>query len=168
MPWSALPEHLDSPEKWKGTDWDNPWQRWLLKFKGWLAYGPRAKEWWARWREIPITLLALNCSRIVHSDGSKGEFHFPLRFIQHPWNTKELTETGHYPAIIQYWKRWSLNIQWPLHIALHIFWKKPTILKYPETRDFKISEMFYFRCGARRDQDKVYWFPSLFIGGDFN
>lgn len=44
MPRCALPEKLDEPEEWKGTDWDNWFQRPLLKIKHWFAFGPRCPQ----------------------------------------------------------------------------------------------------------------------------
>lgn len=44
MPKDALPEKLDDAEEWKGTDWDNKFQRWLLPLKGLFAFGPRARQ----------------------------------------------------------------------------------------------------------------------------
>lgn len=46
MPWDALPEHIDEPHEWEGTDWDNKWQRWLLQIKGFFFFGPRARQRW--------------------------------------------------------------------------------------------------------------------------
>lgn len=40
---SALPEHLDEPGEWKGTDDDQSWFfRWRLYVKEWFAFGPRS------------------------------------------------------------------------------------------------------------------------------
>jgi len=152
MPWSALPEHINDPEEWEGTDWDNRWQRWMLQIKGWFAYGPRAKEWWAKWRPVPKDLININATRKETVSSLEGD-----------------TVTIYkYTSVIQYWSRWHLLIQWPLHVSFHVFWRKKTVPKKPETRDFKIWEMIYIRFGARFDNDQVYWFPSFFIGGDFN
>lgn len=167
MPWDALPEHIDEPHEWEGTDWDNWFQKSWLKIKGWFAYGPRSNHWWAKWRETPIPLIMLNCRRLVYTDSSQPDY---LATKKHwfPWNSKEWREKKYYPAIIQYWTRWSFGIAWPFHFHFHFYFKKKTIPPHPDSRDFSIFEMVFLRFGARRDQDKVYWFPSLFIGGDFN
>lgn len=40
---SALPEHLDTPEEWKGTDDDqSTFFKWRLYIKEWFAFGPRS------------------------------------------------------------------------------------------------------------------------------
>ena len=150
MPWSALPEHIDEPEEWKDTDWDNPLQRWMLKIKGWFAYGPRATERWAKWRPVPKDLININATRKER-----------VRDVT--------TQTFlSYTSVIQYWTRYHLLIQWPFHISFHIYWRKKDVLPQPERKDFSIKNMVYFRFGARFDNDQVYWFPAIFIGGDWN
>lgn len=106
MPWSALPEHLNSPEKWKGTDMDTFLWRWTLKIKGWFAFGPRAKEWWARWRPVPVDIFKIN-------DGTEWRY--------------EIVNDLSYTSRVQYWSRWHLLIQWPLSISFHFYWKKKEI-----------------------------------------
>jgi hypothetical protein len=149
MPWSALPPHLNSPEKWKGTDWDNRWQRWLLKYKGWVAFGPRAAEWWARWREWPITLLTLR---------GKGQFRFEddcAAWYAHSPGMAIVCwkPNGVYLSRCQRYCRWSVQLQWPLFFAVH--W-------YPN-KNLKGKPWFAY-IGAHRDSDKVYWMPSVFLG----
>jgi len=152
MPWDSLPEHIDTPEEWHGTDWDTKAQRWMLKIKGWFAYGHRSKHWWAKWRIVPKDLLNIHATRREIYDTKIG--HTAMSYG--------------YTSVIQYWERWHLLIQWPFHISFHIYWKKSTVPKKPNKRDYGITEIFYFRAGARFDNDGVYWFPSLFIGGDWN
>jgi len=145
VPRSALPSHLDEPSEWRGTDWDNPCQRWMLKFKHWFAFGPRATEWWARWRPVPKDLIAVNCRRIETINGLA------------------------YTSVIQYWSRFSVLIQWPFHVMIHWYWPWTKIPDEPDIPgDFIFLDMIFVRFGARFDNDQVYWFPSFFIGGDFN
>lgn len=152
MPWDALPEHIDEPSEWEGTDWDNRWQRWMLKIKGFFAYGHRSKHWWAKWRVVPKDLINKNATR--------REIYDELR--------DGVNYSHGYTSVIQYWERWHFLVQWPFHVSFHVYWKKGTVPKKPNNRDFKITEMIYIRFGARFDNDGVYWFPSFFIGGDFN
>ena len=171
MPWDALPEHLNSPEKWKGTDWDNGLQRWLLKFKGWFAYGPRSKHKWAQW-DLPKCIIGLGVYRweaIKLSD-----LYLPLRKFSTAKSTRILREDGYFPSVVQYWSRahflltyapGSHGFGW--HLSLHFFWPWANPTKFPERSDFTIKEMFSFRIGARFDKDFVHWFPSAAVGGDF-
>lgn len=144
MPWSALPPHIDEPSEWVGSDWDNPWQRWLLKIKGWFAYGYRAKEWWARWRRYPVVLFALRGSGMWRIE----------------WDDDDLDAPG-YLSRVQYWCRWHVQLQWPLFFAFHVYLKNPA---EPE-RYNRNTPLVYFYVGAHRDADGVYWFPSAFVGG---
>jgi len=149
---SALPEHINESHEWAGTDHDTWLMRWYIPFKiKFCVYGPRAKESWARWRRIPKTLANLNASRIETLQDCL---------------TKELLEC---PSVIQYWERWHFLVQWPLHFSFHYYWPWTKVPKSTvRPGDFTIKDMVYIRFGARFDQDQVYWFPSAFVGGDFN
>lgn len=160
-PRSALPPHIDEPHEWKNTDWDTKWQRWMLEIKHWFAFGPRATEWWARWRKFPIVLFA-----------RKGRGKWRLEDDVDDIVSYKPTshEPGTYLSTIQYWCRWHIALQWPLHLTFHIYWRAadvPGLFERPR-KDLSIHHMFFFRIGARRDADKVYWFPSLFVGGNWN
>lgn len=171
MPWDALPEHIDEPHEWKGTDWDTKVQRWLLKFKGWFAYGPRSKHKWAQWR-TPKLVFGYGVHRwenLKHED-----LYLPNRGFDTAKTVEVVSEDGYFPSVIQYWSRahilltyapGSYGFGW--HLSFHFFWPwaKPTA--YPDRKDFTIKEMFSFRIGARYDKDDVHWFPSAAIGGDF-
>lgn len=168
MPLSALPPWIKDQAEGTTTDWNNSIQKkWK---KSWFAYGPRATESWAKWREWPITLFALF---------GKG----PARFEGEGWERdsgfQEGARMGHlwrfdpakmklfrpvYLSAIQYWAKWHIQIQWPFFIAFHYY--IDSVPKYPEPSANK--RVFYFRFGCRRDADKVYWFPSIFIGLTFN
>jgi len=165
MPKSALPEYIDEPKEWIGTDWDNWLQRPLLNIKHWFAFSSRATEWWAKWREFPITLLAIRGKglyRVENTDGSQV-----LYLDEEILFRRKLY--GFYLSAIQYWCRWHFAIQWPLHITFHVYFSQKNVPTFPTRPNKDIAcKLFYFRCGARRDADKVYWFPSLFIGLTWN
>lgn len=152
MPKSALPPDFPETAAGTGTDWDNPIQGWIKK--SWFAYGPRAKEWWARWREFPFTILALFGKGYSRWETSGGE----LAVKSVPSPVLLFQPTTVYLSAIQYWCKWSFQIQWPFFVAFHVY-----LSDVGPNR-----KMIYVRFGARRDADKVYWFPSLFVGGTWN
>ena len=166
MPWSALPKHIDEPKEWIGTDWwKNPLQRWMLEYKGWLAFGPRATEWWARWREYPLTIFSIKGKgdwRIEYTDGSKPDKIWADTIIF----CRDFEP--YYLSVIQYWCKWSFQIQWPLHVVFHWYLNEKDIPKGGERIKDSKNKILFFRIGARRDSDKVYWFPSLAITMSFN
>jgi hypothetical protein len=148
MPWDALPERLRTPEAWKNTDWDrNFLQRWLLRYKGLFAFGPRATEWWARWREWPITLFAIRGKGKWRLEDDVTDYRFKMR--SRLW--WEHTE-GLYLSRCQKYSRWSFQLQWPLFIAIH--W-------YPDA-EMKTNPWVIF-LGSHRDADKVYWISPFII-----
>jgi hypothetical protein len=156
MPNSALPERLQDPANWKGTDDDNWLMRWRLSRKGWFAYGPRATQWWAQWREWPIMLFKRGPGILWRYEDDETS-----------WigcNHQNVGD-GLYISRIQYWKRWHFQIQWPLMIAGHFYFSQKNVPLYP-TRpgDTTKNKLFYFYIGCMRDADKVYWFPSFYAG----
>lgn len=156
MPKSALPPGFKDQAAGTNTDWNNSIQKYWRK--SWFAYGPRATEWWAKWRELPITVLALFGAGENRWESSGGEF--ALRAVSRP--IFFFKPSFVYLSAIQYWCRWSFQIQWPFFVAFHFYFDK---YQDPRTSDGK---MIYIRFGARRDADKVYWFPSFFIGMSWN
>ena len=165
-PWDALPDHIDEPKEWDKTDWDNKWQRWLLKFKGWFAYGPRSRHSWAAWKSPPKVLFGLGIYRWEHL--KHGDLYLPLRKFTTAKSTAVLRGDGYFPSVNQYWSRFHLMIQWPFQISVHWYWPWKSVPKFPgRPGDFTIKEMVYLRLGARYDKDDVYWFPSAAAGGDF-
>lgn len=157
MPKSALPEGFIQQADGTGTDWDNGIQKYWNK--AWFAYGPRATEWWARWRKWPITLFAIR---------GKGPYRIETDLDDHKTDDKRVLfwvkPVFCYLSAIQYWTKWHVAIQWPLQIQAHYY-----IDEVPEWPDQAGSKrVFYIRLGARRDADMVYWFPSLFIGLQWN
>ena len=171
MPKSALPDHIDEPHEWDGTDWDWWGQKWMLKIKHWFAYGPRAKEWWARWREVPIVLFGIKGAgpwRYEYTKDGKPDFFYDENNCIGFWHKVPHPDL-YYLAVTQYFSRWHFAVQWPFHVTFHIYFTKdiPIQPQRPE-EDYTIRTMFFIRFGARRDADRVYWFPSMFVGGDFN
>lgn len=144
MPKSALPEHLNEPYEWNGKDDDQHWYTsWRKQVKGWFAYGPRAKEKWAKWRESPKVLYFKN-------------WNGPIRY--------EWEEAGApYISRVQLWCRAHIQFQWPLFVAAHWYQKKKDIVPYPYRGD-RDGKLWFFYLGAKRDADRVYWFPALYIG----
>lgn len=142
MPWSALPEHLNSPEKWKGTDWDTWYQRWMLKYKGWFCFGPRATERWARWRDLPLTLLRIK---------GKGEWRYERDGTGFPIQSIRKMGDKWYLSRVQKWCTWSVQLMWPLCLIYHFPLFGGLVNGY---------------LGFYRDADRVYWM-GIFIGGVF-
>lgn len=154
MVWSALPDHLNphiNPDAWKGKDGE--FKRWI---KGWLAFGPRAKEKWAKFRELPNTLFKFGGEGQWRYESTAGNLQF----------TKETPST--YLSRIQPWKRWAFSVSWPFFIHFHAFYKKKDVLKYPanDTNHLDIRKCFVFDFGMKRDGDLVYWLTA-FLGGRF-
>jgi hypothetical protein len=150
MPWSALPEHINEPREWAGKDHDKVWYtRWVKYVQGWFAYGPRAKEWWARWRLVPCTLFAM-----------KGNG---------PWRFEGIMRDGKvrfYRSRAQYWTRWHVALQWPLQLTFHWYWRAadvPTTDTRPQ--NLNIKKLVFGYGPVHRDADDVYWFPSFYLGG---
>jgi len=158
VPKSALPEGFKDQADGTNTDWNN----WFQKYwrRSWFAYGPRATEWWAKWREWPITVFAIR---------GKGTFRFEddVRDFSFGYSLRTLRWWAHkdeYLSAIQYWSKWGFQLQWPFFIAFHYY--LDDVPQEPEKGGAR--RVFYFRFGARRDADKVYWSPSFFIGLTWN
>lgn len=166
MPWSALPEHLNSPEKWRGTDNDVWWMRWEIATKGWWAFGPRAKEWWGRWREIPKVLFAVGGRgpwRWEYTDGTRPEIY------DYNANPKTGGMISNYVlSRVQYYKRWHIMVQWPLQVTFHVYWNLadvPTTGERPG--NLEIKKLLFLYGPVHRDTDLVYWLLSFYIGGQW-
>lgn len=154
MPWDALPDHLNpykNPDAWKGTDTE--WKRWI---KGFLAFGPRCKASWARFRELPINLFKFGGLGNWRWETSDGKFQF----------SHEYDHT--YLSRIQPWKRWHIFVSWPLFFSCAVIYKKKNVLKYPDTDTNKLNilKAFVFQGGFKRDADCVFWL-TVFLGGRF-
>ncbi len=147
MPFSALPPDLNpklNPLAWRGTDHDSWLIHWKVKVIGWFAYGPRATEWWARWRKLPKTLLAIFGPGESRWEESEGRMAIRALNSTVIW----YQPTIFYLSRIQYWCDWSIQLQWPLFLCCSYKLK---------------SKVLFFYIGAKRDGD-CYWFPSIFIG----
>jgi hypothetical protein len=178
MPKSALSDRLNDPANWKGTDDDNWLMRWRLYCKGWFAYGPRATEAWAKWREWPKTLFAIR--------SKQGGFRVETETWERDsawdciWSMRSLFNTDMYVyrdvsdlvgeyipgylSRVQYYTRWHFQIQWPFMVAFHVYFKAKDVPEYGQPRPDTTNKLFYFYFGAHRDGDKVFWFPSAFLG----
>ena len=146
MCWSALPDHINSPEEWFGKDDDDHWwTRWRKKVKGMFAYGPRDKHSWHRWRIAPITLFA-----IFGYGESRWENNFMhLRSTNEPIFFYRPPKDGFYLSRVQYWTDWHIQLAWPLFFSCHIRLKRV---------------VWQFYVGAKVDADRVVWFPAIFLG----
>lgn len=144
-PWSALPPHINSPEEWGGKDDDKHfYTKWRKRVKGWFAYGPRATEWWARWREYPVMLFAMR---------GKGHWRYEDDFGIWAGNpmVRGMFWDDHrrsYLSRCQKLTSWSVQLQWPLFFGCHV-----TIR----------GQVWQFYIGAKKDTD-CYWFPAIFLG----
>ncbi len=142
MPWDALPDHINQPHNWNGKDDDDHWYtRWRKQVKGYFAFGPRSKHWWARFREWPITVFAMR---------GKGFFRLEDDTVAVPLESERLfcwwnpNEDGFYLSRVQYWTKWHIALQWPLFLHGH----------YGQWQGY---------IGFKRDADRVYWL-SLYFG----
>lgn len=157
MPWSALPPQLNphlNPDAWKGMDTE--WKRWV---KGWFAFGPRATQKWAQFREIPYTLF---------SKKGSGDWRFEDGRMQIgiKENLARISYSPFYLSRVQPWCRWAFYINWPLFIHFHVFYRAKDVMAFPDTDSDKLSILKYFEfaIGFKRDADVVYWL-TMFIGG---
>lgn len=171
MPKSALPEHLNDPEEIENSFPDDKRfgdgffgriYTWFHKTtKTWTAFGPRATEWWAKWRELPVTVFAAFGPGLSRWEDTDGELQKGTPYPKRLWMFKPRVM---YLSAIQYWTKWHIQIQWPLFIACHYY-----IDPVPKWDGVATGRrVFYFRIGARRDADRVYWCPSFFIGLTWN
>lgn len=162
MPQSALPEGFKIYAAGTGTDWDNPIQRWWNK--GWFAYGPRATQWWAKWREFPKVLFARHDKNGLwwyeNTDGSRQWNSFGKT----PLPVSGLGRDDGYLSAIQYWTKWHIAIMWPFHFQLSYY--IDPVPSYPNHAGN--ARVLYIRFGARRDADKVYWCPDFYVGLQWN
>lgn len=152
MPRSALPEHINEAHEWDGKDDDQHWYtKWRKSVKHLMAFGPRAKESWARWREVPKILFC-----------AKGRG--PWR-----WEYFDGSDTGpmitgkHYVTRCQLWTRWHIALQWPLFFSCHFYPKASDVIPAGQRED-RDGKLWLFYIGAKRDADRVYWFPAFYIG----
>lgn len=164
MPKSALPPHIDEAHEWSGKDDDQHWYtKWRKHVKTWMAFGPRAKEGWARWRSVP---------KVLYAKKGPGYWRFeadgkPDAFLQNEDPRDFLDKNpSYYLSRNQYWCEWHRAILWPLFFSSHKYDNPKDVIPIgtKEDRDGKIKMLY---LGAKRDADSVYWFPAVFPGRNF-
>lgn len=152
MPWSALPEHLNTPAKWAGTDNDTWYARWTLQFQGWFAMGPRATQRWAAWDFPPMEVFKI---------GGKG-----------PWRYEDVEVFGNIDSVLsrcQYFKRWHVAVLWPLQIQAHVYWRTEDVPVQGTVwvNNFSIKNLLFGYGPIHWDADLIYWILSFYIGGQW-
>lgn len=170
-PLSALPDHLNSREEIEanfpdddqyGNTWYGKAFRWFKKeTRGYRAFGPRATEWWARWREQPIVLLAVRGKGAWRWEsfisGDVLDFREPF---------EDLTKYNYYLSRIQPYCRWHVAVQWPLQVTFHCYWKASTVPSVTQARiETSYTDMIAGYGPTHLDKDWVYWIFSFFVGG---
>lgn len=187
MPISAMPEHLNTPEKIDaafpddeqfGTKtWYGRLYRWYNKTtKTWFAFSYRCTEWWARWRKYPKVLFAIKSKdgywRVETSikNGSvDSRYGGRLLLNQYMYHIDEYNDDGYvltegYLSRIQYWCRWHFAIQWPFMISFHFYPKAQDVPKYGEPRP-DLDGKLWFGYWNHFDADLIYWMiTSGFLG----
>lgn len=178
MPKSALPPRLLDMDNWKDTDDDVWYMRWRIKFGYLFAYGPRATEWWARWREYPKTLFAIRSKQGIFRTEREGWerdtafdgddkrstlFNTDMPVCRGRESGLINIDPG-YLSRVQYYTRWAIQVQWPLMFAMHFYKKAADVPEWGKPRQNTDGKLWFFYVGAHRDADKVYWFPSAFLG----
>lgn len=165
---SALSPRLLDADNWKGTDDDVWYMRWRIKLKYLFAYGPRATEWWAKWREWPITLFATWGKGYLRLETESWERDSSRDYVIEPPGDRRavynVRVSGAYLSRVQYYCRWHVQVQWPLMIAAHRYNSAADVPVYGEPRPDTDGKLWFFYVGAHRDADKVYWFPSAYLG----
>ena len=165
MPKSALPDHLKDFD-WQGTDNASWLMRQKKKIQVLLAAGPRVPSGFFKFRDIPLTVFAVNGKgpqRWENTDGSQtlGNFGSKFEFME------DLSGSGFYLSRIQPWTRWHISLQWPLFFNFHVIYRQKNVVTYPTYQSaFGITKMFTFGIGFKRDGDKVYWL-TMNAGGNF-
>ena len=157
MPVSALPPGFNNQQT---GDWKNIWPFKYIT-PSWTAFGPRCTEWWAKWRPYPVLLFGLHSS-----DPWRLEADDKPEFATSAFKRCEICEPipNWYISAIQYWTKWSVQVQWPLHVAAHYYLDE--VPKYPEHAGERRA--LFIRIGARRNADGFYDFPSAYVGIHFN
>lgn len=174
---SAMPEWIKPKSAGTGTDWDWWGQRWWNK--AWFCYGPRATEWYAKWREFPMIIFAIRSRvsgvfRVETEDWTRDSGRerpaLENRYVMDS-NIRLTVDDGPmtrtvqgYLSAIQYWTKWHIQLQWPFFFAFHFY--IGSVPPFPDHAGDR--RVIYFRIGARRDADKCYWFPSVFLGLRWN
>lgn len=164
MPWDALPEHLNSPEKWKGTDNDTWYARWTLQIKGWFAMGPRASEWWAKWPFPPKEVFKI---------GGAGPWRY--EWVSDPFVpgvNPDVTFQWRILSRCQYYKRWALTVSrvWIFpFVTLHWYWRAKDVPPKEGgwVNNFDITKLVFMYGPFHWDADLIYWILSFYLGGQW-
>lgn len=165
MPISAMPEWIKDQAEGTNTDWNNPIQKYW--HKSWFAYGPRATEWWAKWREVPKTLFAVfgeGFTRFETETWDRDSGDDMTISTDRRWYILDGDFGNYYLSRIQYYLRWHVQFQWPLMVAFHVYPKAEDVPVPGQPRPNTDGKLWFFYFGAHRDPDKVYWFPSAYLG----
>lgn len=151
---TALPDHLNSQEEIDSNFPDDSQYSGLFgrlyrgfhkRTKAMTAFGPRDVHWYHRWREYPVTLLAVRGPFTWRFETNTGDFVFG-NFTR--WFTifnRKLAREPHYLSRVQYYNDWHIALQWPLFLHGHV-------------------SGWQFYVGCKRDGDRVYWAPSIYVG----
>lgn len=165
-PLDALPDNLrpdKNPDAWKGTDNDTWLMRWTLKYVGWQAYGPRASEWWAKWRKYPATLFALFGKGFIRFENDEADIS--MSSDDRKYAFRQVWGEPWYLSRVQYYLRWHIQLQWPLMLGFHFYFRAKDVPTPGQDHGDNLSnKLFFFYIGAHRDADQVYWCPSLYVG----
>ena len=172
MPLSALPDHLDSQEEIDAAFPDDSqfgtmslfgklYRAFNKKTKTWFCFSYRCSQSWARWRKTPVVLFAI---------GGRGPWRWEsfhgMDAID--YNRKltdvSLQKIGYYISRIQYYKRWSFVIQWPLTITFHWYPRAKHVPKWGLPRP-ELDGKLWFGYWNHFDGDYVYWMvTSIYLG----
>jgi hypothetical protein len=191
MPISAMPPHLNTPEKidaafpddeqFGTTSWWGRLYRWYNKTtKTWFAFSYRCTEWWARWRKYPKVLFALKSKdgyfriETPRSDGTSADCAYDARYlvnevVYHIDNINPYVDviSEGYLSRIQYWCRWHFAVQWPLLFSFHYYFHAKDVPEYGKPRPKLKGKLLYFYWN-HFDADLIYWMvTSAFIGTTF-
>lgn len=168
MPRCALPDHLNSKEEIDANFPDDSQYsglfgkvyRWIhKKTKTWFVFSYRMKRW--PWRKVPITLLAIGDGgpwRYENIDGpdcikDKGTLFFEKSPTQ-------------YLSRLQYYKRWSFIIQWPLMFTFHQYVKDEFVPKRGDPTGDNLDGKLIFAYYGHYDNDALYWLVVSAYAGD--
>lgn len=190
MTLSALPPDMQENESKPkaGTDWDF----WPFKYirQSWFAWGPNAKEWWARWRSRPVLIAGYGVSRWM---GARDHSILEIRSLAARWlfwwQTKGevivIERQPDHPAYGQSWKaswEWilmnygpsplskfsdeSCQVTWPLHVAAHLHGELfQTVGPNNGGGHLEYRTPFFVRLGARWVSGSDYYdCPSAHVG----
>lgn len=153
---TAFPEHLNSQEEIEAnfpddSQYGDTWygrlyRRWSKFIKPHIVFGPRDIHWYHRFREWPITLLALF---------GEGQARFEndilaIKSLAKPIIWYDSSFNKFYLSRIQYWTKWHIQIQWPLFLGFSFY---------------RNDQFWMGYLGFKRDADKIYILGAFFGKG---